>query len=149
MMTALSDPALRVRLLVAGVLAVCALLLSAAGTGTGSPGVRGTEAERRSAESGIAAALDSLMAEDGITAADVRTWRATAAGKPTGRIEQRVTVGRAFLSLDFNHGLGIRVAQFGARVVGTEKTREQIVAMHIIRGGRTIRTVSFVTDAGR
>lgn len=145
----LAEPAVRKRLVAAGVLAVCALLLTAAGAGAGSPAAPGTDAENRRAETGIAAALDSLLAQEGVVAADVRTWRATAAGRPTGRIEQRVTVGRAFLSISFNHALGLRLSPFGARVVGTEKTREQIVTMHIIRDGATIRSISFVTDAGR
>jgi hypothetical protein len=144
-----AEPFLRKRLVVAGILAACALLLTVAGAGAGSSALPETESAIRRAETGIAAALDSLLAQEGISSADVKTWRATADGKPTGRIEQRVTVGRSFLSISFNHALGLRVASFGARVVGSEKTREQVVTMHIVRGRATIRSIAFVTDAGR
>jgi hypothetical protein len=143
------EPFLRKRLVLAGVLAACALVLTAAGAGGGPSVLPETEPGIRQAETGIAAAIDSLLAQEGISGAEVKTWRATAAGKPTGRIEQRVTVGRSFLSISFNHALGLRVAPFGARVVGSEKTREQVVTMHIVRGRATIRSIAFVTDAGR
>ena len=149
MTTGLAESGVRKRLIAAGILAAGALLLTAAGAGAGSPAVPETEGENRRAETGIAAALDSLLREESVAADVVKTWRATAAGRPTGRTEQRVTVGRGFLSISVNHALGLRLAPFGARVVGTEKTREQIVTLHIVRGGATIRSISFVTDAGR
>ena len=145
-----AEPALRKRLVIAGLLAAAALLLTAAGAGAGSAAAPESDAEIRVRSRGSAAALDSLLAQEGDRRHGRPNLARHVAGKPTGRIEQRVTVGPGRSSASsFNHELGVRVAEFGARVVATEKTQEQVVTMHVVRGRTTIRSISFVTDAGR
>ena len=143
-------PPLRRRLVIASGLALCAILLTAAGliTGGGSRPFE-TPAGRKAAEAGIAAAIDSLCHLYAIDARLVRTWKASAAGEPTGRIEEKIPVDPGFRSLEFNHALAARVAPFGAGVVATERSKENSVTMHVVRGGATIRSLWFVPDAGR
>jgi hypothetical protein len=142
-------PPLRRRLLIACVLAVCAILLTGAGLITRGRVFSETSAGRRSAETGIAAAIDSLCPLYAIDARLIRSWKATAAGEPTGRIEEKIPVGPGFRSLEFNHALAARIAPFGAGVVATERSKENSVTMHVVRGGMTIRSLWFVPDAGR
>ncbi len=141
--------ALRSRLLIASGLALCALALTAAGKIAGGTSRAETPAARRSAEAGIARAIDSLCPLYGIDRGLIRTWKATAAGEPTGRIEEKIPVGPGFRSLEFNHALSSGIAPFGAGVVATERSKENSVTMHIVCGGVTVRSLSFAPDAGR
>jgi len=143
-----AGPPLRLRILIAAVLALCGLGLTATDYLTTEGGSRDT-AQNRAAEAGIAASVDTMFVRYGIAMSDLKTWRATAGGRPTGRIEQRVSVGPRFLSVEFNHELNLRLGPLGAHVVATEKTRDNIVTMHIVRDGTTVRSIAFVTDPGR
>jgi hypothetical protein len=149
MTTGAMSPGLRKRLLSASILACAALVLTAAGMIRGGTHRTVDPAARRAAESGIAAALDSLFPAFGIDAGTVRSWKATAAGGPTGRIEARIKVPPGFRSLEFNHALARRIAPFGAGVVATERSKENTVTMHIVRDGMTIRSLSFVPEPAR
>jgi hypothetical protein len=135
---------------IASGLALCAILLTAAGLITGEESRPSeTPAGRKAAEAGIAAAIDSLCHLYAIDARLVRTWKASAAGEPTGRIEEKIPVDPGFRTLEFNHALAVRIAPFGAGVVATERSKENSVTMHVVRGGATIRSLWFVPDAGR
>ena len=142
-------PPLRRRLVIASGLALCAVLLTAAGQFTGGRAPSETAAGRREAEAGIAAAIDSLCPLYAIDARLIRSWKATAAGEPTGRIVEKIPVDPGFRSLEFNHALAARIAPFGAFVVATERSKENSVTMHIVCGGTTIRSLWFVPDAAR
>jgi hypothetical protein len=142
-------PALRRRLVISSGLALCALLLTGAGLITQGRARSETPAGRRAAEAGIAAAIDSLLPVYGIDVRLIRSWKATAAGEPTGRTEEKIPVGPGFRSLEFNHALASRIAPFGAGIVATERSKENSVTMHVVRGGATIRSLWFVPDAVR
>ena len=145
----ISSP-LRRRLVIAAGLALCAILLTAAGPIMGGRGPRPeTPGARKAAEAGIARAIDSLCRVYAIDARLARSWSATAAGEPTGRIEEKIPVDHGFRSLEFNHALAAGIAPFGAGVVATERSKENSVTMHVVRGGATIRSLWFVPDAGR
>ncbi|HEX7574074.1 MAG TPA: hypothetical protein VF514_13360 [Bacteroidota bacterium] len=149
-MTPLPIPSpLRRRLVIASGLALCTILLTAAGLITGGRVSSETPAARKAAEAGIAAAIDSLCPLYAIDVRLIRSWKATAAGEPTGRIEEKIPVDPGFRSLEFNHALALRIAPFGAGVVATERSKENSVTMHVVRGGATIRSLWFVPDAGR
>ncbi len=92
----------------------------------------------------IARALDSTLARYGIERSDVRTWQVRTPVKRFARMEQRVMVGPDFLSLQFNHDLQKRLEPLGARVVATERARENIVTMHIVDDGMTVRSIAFL-----
>jgi hypothetical protein len=142
-------PPLRRRLVIASGLALCAVLLTAAGVITRGRARSETPALRRAAEAGIAAAIDSLCPLYGIDARLIRSWKARAAGEPTGRIEEKIPAPAGFRSLEFNHELALSIAKFGAGVVATERWKENSVTMHVVRSGATIRSLVFVPDTGR
>jgi hypothetical protein len=137
------------RLAIASGLALCALALTAAGQFTGGNSRGISHSARREAEEGIVRTVDSLCTLYGIDRGLIRTWKATAAGEPTGRIEEKIPVAAGFRSLEFNHALASGIARFGAGVVATERSKENSVTMHIVCGGVTVRSLSFVPDAGR
>jgi|GEM_PF-5077823 len=141
--------ALRRRLVIASGLALCALALTAAGRIAGANSRRETPAGARAADAGITRAIDSLCQSFGIDRGLIKTWKATAAGAPTGRIEEKIPVAAGFRSLEFNHALSAGIAPFGAGVVATERSKENSVTMHIVCEGVTVRSLSFVQDAGR
>jgi len=97
----------------------------------------------------LVAAVDSLV---GVYALDRRGIRTRAVALPGGtalRTEQRIAVPVGFVALRFNHALATRLRRTGARVVGTERVRERLTALHIVRGGATVWTLLFVqSDEG-
>jgi len=143
------SPGLRRRLVIASGLALCALALTAAALMTAGNARAESPGARRAAGAGIARTIDSLYTIYGIDRGLVRTWKATAAGEPTGRIEEKIPVGPGFRSLEFNHALASGIAPFGAEVVATERSKENSVTMHIVCGGMTVRSLSFVPDTPR
>jgi hypothetical protein len=97
-----------------------------------------------SEEPGIRAAIDTTLSRFGIDRESVHTWRVQVPGMKSGRVESRVIVPPAFASLAFNHELNNHLAQYGAHVVATERSREQSVTMHIVKDGVTVRSMTFV-----
>ncbi len=93
---------------------------------------------------GIQEVIDTLLPRYGVDRALVKIWRVTTPDKTPVRIEQRIPVHADFLSLVFNHDLNRRLAPYGAHVIATERTKENTITMHIVRGGRTIRSMAFV-----
>jgi hypothetical protein len=98
---------------------------------------------------GMQEAIDTLLARHGIAQASVRTWRVLSPDRKPLRVEQRIAVPREFLSLVFNNELNTILAPFGSHVVGTERTRENTVTLHIVRGGYTVRSMAFVVTLDR
>jgi len=141
-----APPPLRRRLIIACSLALCALLLSGAGRVAGGSFRTEAPGARHAADEGVSRAIDSLCPLYGIDARLIRSWKATAAGEPTGRTEARITVPSGFRSLEFNHALALSIAPFGAWVVATERSKENSVTMHVVRGGVTVRSLSFVPE---
>jgi hypothetical protein len=128
------------RLIVAGILAVLASVLSVLesvppeGVRSGLPPAK---------EAAIEGVVDTLFARYGITGRDVRSWRILARDKRPLRMEQRILVGRDFPSLWFNYELQTMLSPLGAGVIATERSKDNIVTMHIVRQGRTIRSMAF------
>jgi hypothetical protein len=94
----------------------------------------------------VTRSLDSLFVLYGIAPDRVRTRPVKLPDRPAHRTEQRTAVRPDFVSVQFNHDLGTAVRPFGARVAAIERVREGIVTMHIVRSGRTVRSIIFVTD---
>jgi hypothetical protein len=141
--------AVRTRLIIAAILALGAAVLTGMDTLKGSRQKVESGAKKEAAVEAIEGVVDTLLSQYGFVKTDVRTWYATPGGARTGRKVQRVVIGQGFLSILFNHELDARVAPFGAHVVATEHSREEIVTMHIVRGGATIRSITFATDGAR
>jgi hypothetical protein len=97
---------------------------------------------------GVRNSVDSLFVLYGIDRGNVKTWQVNLPKGPATRTEQRITVSPGFVSVRFNHDLNAAVRPFRARVVATERLREDFITMHIVRSGRTVRSMVFVTDPG-
>jgi hypothetical protein len=96
----------------------------------------------------LGAAMDSLLDVYRIDRRGIRTRSVAGAHGAALRTEQRIDVGEGFVALRFNHDLATRLRWTGARVVGTERVRERLTALHIVRGGATVWTLLFVQKAG-
>jgi hypothetical protein len=137
---------LRRRLIVAGVLAAAAIALSMADhlLGAGANTVVNDFAAAYSESTGINAAVDDVLARYKIPPNAVTTWRVLTPDKKLLRLEQRIVVPHEFPSVECNSTLSERILPFGARVAATERSREDVVTMHIVSHGVIIRTISFV-----
>ena len=89
------------------------------------------------------AALDSLMGVYGIAAGGVRTRTIKDDDGTVFRSEQRIDVPVEFAALRFNYDLATRLHRAGARVVGTERVRERLTSLHVVRDGSTVWTLQF------
>jgi hypothetical protein len=141
-----SEPGIVQRLKIAGALAGLAILLFATDrflTPVAVVPVLHTEDEK-AAGLVIGRTLDTLFARYGIDRSAVSTWQVHAADGKFTRIEQRVFVPPVFLTMQFNHDLAELVAPFDLRVVGTERAKENIVTVHVVHHGLTIRSVTFL-----
>jgi hypothetical protein len=141
------DP-LELKAIGAGLLLCCALVLLAVDQMSPIPSHKeevGSSAVPRVRE-GINRAVDSLLVLYGIDQSAVRTWQVTMPDKRVARMEQRIIVSPQFASVRFNHDLNTAVGAFQARVAATERVKENSVTMHIVRSGRTIRSMAFVID---
>ena len=94
----------------------------------------------------VGASLDTVLRHHGVEAGRIRTWNVRGPSGRVLRIEQRAAVPPSFESLACNLELSQRVAEVGARVVGTERSREQSVTLHIEGGGDVFRSITFVVD---
>ena len=97
---------------------------------------------------GVRNSVDSLLVLHHIKGGNVKTWQVNLPKGIAARTEQRIFVSPGFVSVRFNHDLNTAVRPFRARVVATERVREDIVTMHIVRSGRTVWSMVFVTDPG-
>ena len=91
----------------------------------------------------ISAVVDTLLQEHGVDRSLIRTRRILSAEKKPIRIEQRIPVPREFPTLVVNYQLQELLEPAGARVFGTERTKDGIVTLHIMAGGVTVRSLAF------
>jgi len=101
---------------------------------------------RPAAQDEIVRAVDRFLSERKGTMSGGRIWKVRVPGATASRTEQRVSVPPDFDSIEFNHALAQRLAPFGASVVGTERTKEATVSMHVVTSGTTVYSVLLVTD---
>lgn len=57
------------------------------------------------------------------------------------RSEYRLRLPKNFSSAEFNHALSAKVEPWGAHVVGTERTHDRTVTLHVVRDEDTILSV--------
>jgi hypothetical protein len=141
---------LKGRILLAGALAGAILiLLGIRSLDAGAGRMEGGNAPgRRELQQRAATVIDTLLRRYGIDPREVRSWMVVGPGKTGGRVEQRVFVTPAFVSVAFNHDLNLALASLGAHVVATERTKENLVTMHVVVHGVTIRSIGFVMKQG-
>jgi hypothetical protein len=130
------------------VLAVAAVLLYSLDTRSGEKAARGGEEVLPSTRDGVQAAVDSMMKQYGIPRSSVRTWNILSLDKKPIRVVQRIEVSRTFPSLVFNAQLQRLLEPTGAHVFATERSRDNIVTMHVVWHGRTIRSLTLSLTGG-
>ena len=134
---------LKARLLLAGALALCALILFAFERYDSLAGGR-TGFRSGSTEAAITADIDTLLQRENIRREWIKSRQIKTAEKKFIRLERRVLVPVGFLSLRFNLELSRLLARYGARIVATEHTKESIVTMHVIVAGMIVQSLAFV-----
>jgi hypothetical protein len=87
--------------------------------------------------------VDTLLRQHLVDPALIRTRRILSAEKTPVRIEQRIPVPREFPTLIVNYRLQELLEPVGARVFGTERTRDGVVTLHVIAGGIAVRSLAF------
>jgi hypothetical protein len=131
------------RIAVVIVLALVAVILYALDTHPAALMARGRERPSPSLNEGIQAAVDSMFNRYGISRSSVRTWNVLSADRKPLRVVQQIRVSREFPSLIFNDQLQRLLEPVEARVFATERSRENIVTMHIVHHGQTLRSLAF------
>jgi hypothetical protein len=136
---------LKRRLMIAGVLAFLGVALTLADrfVPPGSNAVVNDFAAAHADSKQINAAIDALLGRYLIEPRAMTTWRVTTPDKKFLRLEQRIVVPYGFATVEFNHQLSQEVLPFGARVAATERSRENVVTMHVVKNGVIIRTIAF------
>ena len=137
---------IRLRLLIACMLAAGALILFAAKKAAEKTPPRRSESVPKvhAAAREIDAVIDTLFARYKIQKMWVKAWRVQTPNKELLRLERRVFVPPEFLSLTFNFELNRLVAQYGARTVASERRDESTVTMHIIKDRVIIVSIALV-----
>lgn len=126
--------------------AAAAVLGLSLGTLPGVPGARSRRAPTNEETAAIGAVVDSLLTRNGIDPSRLATWKVQIPG--AHRVVSRLRVPPDFFTLEFNHQLNLALEPVGARVVATERAGDGTVSMHCVRGGLTVRSITFVPDPG-
>ena len=143
------------RLIVAGLLVIGALILIPATrladrSGKLEKARRGSSRQivhaSQSVQKEIDAVIDTLLARYRIEKEWVKSWQVQIPEKGFRRSERRVFVPPDFISLSFNLDLNRMLADCGARAIASERTKESIVTMHVVKEGTVLETLSFVVS---
>jgi hypothetical protein len=92
---------------------------------------------------GVQSIVDTMLQRYGIPRSSVRTWNVLSLDRKPVRVAQQVEVSRDFPSLVFNDQLQRMLEGIEAHVFATERSKDNIVTMHIVRRGQTIRSIAF------
>jgi hypothetical protein len=133
------------KLLIAGILVICAVLLTIADRTILAAEVKIVNdfAAAHAGSGPINGAVESMLLRYKVDPKSITTWRVLTPQKKLLRVEQRLLVSPEFASLEFNHELNQQILPYGGRVAATERSKEKLVTMHILNGGVIIRTMSF------
>jgi len=96
----------------------------------------------------LVSVVDSLLGVYRIDQRGVKTRTVTLPRGAAVRTEQRISVDPDFVSLRFNYDLSRSLRWTGSRVVGIERVRERVTALHVVREGTTVWTLRFVPKSG-
>lgn len=134
----------RMRALIAVVLGLVALVFLFLDLLLQSPASARSYPLSPSMAASVQAAIDTLLDHYGIERSGIKTWRILSADKKPVRVEQRIPVTKEFPSLVFNFELQRMLQPLGAQVFATERLKDNIVTMHVIHRGLTVRSMAFV-----
>jgi hypothetical protein len=136
---------IRGRLIVAGILALTGIGLTVADRlmAAGHNVMVNDFAAAHAGSTQINADVDALLGQYKIEPKAINSWRVLTPDKKFLRLEQRIVVPHEFASVEFNHKLSQRLLPLGARVAATERSKENVVTMHVVNDGVIIRTIVF------
>jgi len=137
------EPHLRSRVVIATTLAVLTIMLLVV-----EPHLNGSSRSTPSAENTrlVDQVVDSLIIQYGVKRDKIKKWQVRLPDGRRIRTERRVLVPLDFVSVEFNRDLNRAVAQYGAKVSGTERTKESVVVFHIVQEGITTHTIALVEE---
>ena len=150
------EPRIRIRVMLAILLASCAVVLVLLNVATEKIGQRSgrgrstvvhTASSEDAALASINSVVDTLLARFQIDRRSVKSWYVQTPDKRNIRLERRVIVPPDFVSMKFNLDLNRMVSAYGARAVATERTKESTVTMHIIRAKMIVQSIAFVMQS--
>ncbi len=95
-------------------------------------------------EAEIRRGLEAVCAEFRVPPASVKVRDVKDRHGRRVRTEYRLRLPKDFSSAEFNHALGAKVGPWDAHVVGTERTHDRTVTLHVVRDEETI--VSVILD---
>ena len=138
-------PALRNPVIILGALALTALVLVGVILGLGDdpvlPDERESTVQGAVPSAGFEDDLAAVCAQFGIPEKAIRVRKVCDRSGHLLRTEYRIAVPKDFSSFEFNSALNRRVEQAGARVMGTEQTRDRTVTLHVLQGDKTVMSV--------
>jgi hypothetical protein len=145
MITGDATERLRGRLIVAGILALAGIGLTVADRlmAAGHNVIVNDFAAAHASSTQINADVDALLGQYSIEPKAINSWRVLTPDKKFLRLEQRIVVPHEFASVEFNHKLSQLILPRGARVAATERSKENVVTMHVVNDGVIIRTIVF------
>jgi hypothetical protein len=136
----------RTRIIIALALAGVAILLGivsfrlSSRAGSDAPAKRPVD-KQLSSEGQITRGVEAVCAEYKVPANAMRSRQIKDGKGNVLRTEYRLRLPKDFSSAEFNQALNRKVEPWGARVVGTERTRDRTVTLHVIREDETIISV--------
>ncbi len=91
----------------------------------------------------INAVVDTMLQRYAVDLRAITTWKVQTPDKKLLRMEQRVVVPHEFPSVKFNYELNQQLLPLAARIAATERSKENVVTMHVVSHGVIIRSMSF------
>lgn len=142
MSTQVVGSSLRRKVVLAGTLAVLALVLFLLVTSGSTPDRRAIIYKGDIHD--ITVVVDTILARYGIDRSAVKTRQVKSPDKKFLRVERRVEVPPEFVSVNFNRDLSEKLDAMGLRLVATERTKENTVTMHVKKDDTILQSITFM-----
>ncbi len=142
MSTQVVGSSLRRKVVLAGTLAVLALVLFLLVTSGSTPDRRAIIYKGDIHD--ITVVVDTILARYGIDRSAVKTRQVRSPDKKFLRVERRVEVPPEFVSVNFNRDLSEKLDAMGLRLVATERTKENTVTMHVKKDDTILQSITFM-----
>ena len=138
-----ADTGLRHRVIIAGTFAALAVVLL--GIDEFAPAFASSPPTASEIQA-IDNAVDSVLSRYGIATKQARSWFVRTADGTAVRKERRIPVRHDLASIELNRDLNRAVSEFNGHVIGSERTKESVVVLHVVVKGMTVQSISLVAD---
>ena len=123
------------------VLGLLALVLAPRGATVREPARKNAAPVVTPGDAEIRRGLEAICAEFRVPPASLKVRDVKDRSGRQVRTEYRLRLPKDFSSAEFNHALNAKVEPWGAHVVGTERTHDRTVTLHVVRDEETILSV--------